>query len=639
MDMGKLLKTKVMIASSVAIITFAVFLPSLRNEFVNWDDGDYVYNNLFIRSLNTQLLKSAFTEFHASNWHPLTWLSHAFDYALWGLDPVGHHLTNSILHALNTLIVVFLVMRLMEVYKKTEGNNGRVTDRAIRITGAATGLLFGLHPLHVESVVWVAERKDLLCSFFFLLAIMIYTHYASEIGASTSRNFSSRFFNNKYLCVIGFFMLSLLSKPMAVTLPFVLLILDWYLFRTIQSLKTFWTAIVEKLPFFALVLISSILTIMAQEAGGAIKSTKAIPLAARAIVAAESLIAYLVKMVLPLNLVPFYPYPEKISFISLRYIIPIVILLAVTASCIAVIKKQKLWMAVWSYYVITLIPVLGIVQVGGQAMADRYTYLPSLGPFLLIGLTAAKVYENAAASHRWGMMSNVAVLFISITMLVSISYATVKQIGIWKNSIVFWNYVIDKEPGRVPFAHNNLGNAYRSRGQLDMAIAQYRIALSLKPDYADARNHLGTAYINLGNAYRSRGQLDMAIAQYRTALGLMPDFADAHIDLGNAYISKGLVDMAIEQYKTAVSLKPDYAMAHNNLGNAYKSKGRLDMAIEQYRTALGLKPDFAMAHFNLGLTYLEKGYKDMARTEFELVLTIKPGDRRARQALNSMMSK
>jgi tetratricopeptide (TPR) repeat protein len=635
-NMNRILRTKSFIASSVALVAFIVFLPSLRNEFVNWDDNNYVYDNSFIRSLDTQLLKSAFMGFHASNWHPLTWISHAIDYAMWGLNPLGHHLTNNILHALNTLIVVLLVMRLMEIFNKTTENKGLAEPflhvRTIVITGVATGLLFGLHPLHVESVAWVAERKDLLCAFFFLLSITTYTHYVSEVNACASNNSASRFFNKKYLFAIGFFTLSLLGKPMAVSLPFVLLILDWHLFRRIQSLKAFWTVSIEKLPFLVLALISSILTLLAQEAGGAIKSIEAIPLASRVIVAAKSLIAYLVKMILPFNLVPFYPYPENISLFSLEYIIPVVIVIAITATCIAVMGKQKLWMSVWSYYVITLIPVLGIVQVGGQAMADRYTYLPSLGVFFIIGLTFARVYEKVAASDRWRVMLKTATFLMAMTTLVSLSYATVMQIGVWKNSIVFWNYVIDKDPGGGPRAHNNLGVAYSSKGQFDMAIEQYRIASRLMPDDAGV-------YFNLGRAYFSKGLVDMAIEQYQTALSLKPDYAKAHNNLGEAYMYKGQFDMAIEEYRIALRLMPDDAEAHYNLGEAYMYKGGMDMAIEEYQTALSLKPDDPKAHFNLGVIYLGNGSMARAKAEFEMVLKIKPGDYWARQMLNSMLSK
>ena len=256
--MNKILKPTLIIAGAVATVTFMVYLPSLQNGFV-WDDGAYVLKNIFIRSLNLHLLKSAFTGFHASNWHPLTWLSHALDYAIWGLDPLGHHLTNVILHALNTFLVVVLSVSLLEAREipplpepapargGDEGEGEKAEERFTfhgsrftLITAAVTGLLFGLHPLHVESVAWVAERKDLLCAFFYLLTILTYREYVKEIGILGSITSASRLFNRKYLMVIGFFTLSLLSKPMAVSLPLVLLILDWYLFGRIRSLKTFW---------------------------------------------------------------------------------------------------------------------------------------------------------------------------------------------------------------------------------------------------------------------------------------------------------------------------------------------------------------------------------------------------------------
>ena len=627
---------KYYLAAFVSLITFLVYLKSLQNEFINWDDTEYVVNNPYIHSFNLPFFKWVFFDFYVANWHPLTWLSHALDYAAWGLNPLGHHLTNNILHALCTFIVVLLVIRLMTVYKRVAGNHVAsqpfLSARTIGITGAVTGLLFGLHPLHVESVAWVAERKDLLCAIFYLLSITTYTHYVSEVSEKAFVGSASRFFNKTFFFTLGCFLLALLSKPMAVTLPFVLLILDWYPFRRIQSLKTFWAAFIEKLPFLALTLISSIITVMAQRAGGAMEEMKSVSLPARLLVAVKSLIAYLWKMTLPSNLTPFYPYQGNISISSIEYIMAIILTVGITVTCLAVLRQQKLWISLWSYYVITLTPVLGIVQVGSQTMADRYTYLPSLGPFLLIGLIAAKSYEGMTALKGWKVIIRITSLFFVLVMFVSISYATIKQIGIWKNSFVFWDYVLAKEPVRIPFAYISLGEAYRSKGQVDMAIAQYQTALRLKPDYAEA-------YLNLGEAYKSKGQFDMAIAQYQTALRFKPNFAEAYYNLGIAYKSKGQFDMAIAQYQTALRLKPNFIEAYYNLGIAYNSKGQFDMAIAQYQTALRLKPNFAEAHFNLGLIYLNKGSKDMARIEFELGLKIRPDDYRAQQVLNSIITK
>jgi hypothetical protein len=546
---GLALRTRALIAASAGFLTFLVFLPALRNGFINWDDNEYVYDNPFIRSLDTRLLKSAFGGFHASNWHPLTWISHALDYLFWGLHPLGHHLTNNILHALNTVIVVLLVMQLMEILKNTGGSNAFLNSRTVGITGAITGLLFGLHPLHVESVAWVAERKDVLCAFFFLLSLTAYTKHAEAVRRGPAPDAAgSPLFGAWYFLSFGFFAFALMSKPMAVTLPAVLLILDWYPLGRISSLKTVARACAEKLPFFALSLLSSIVTILAQKAGGAMTLTEAVPLSTRVIVAVKALAVYLWKMIVPLNLVPFYPYPKDVSVFSPGYLFPIFLVIGITAACVVSSKKHRIWPAVWGYYVITLLPVLGIIQVGGQSMADRYTYLPGIGPFLLVGLAGAKICEKVAALDRHRAMAGIAALSAALAVLTSISYATVRQIGIWKDSAVFWNYVIREEPQGVPVAYNNLGLVYASEGRWDKALAEFRTALLLKPDYAEARR-------NLGIAYASQGRWDSAITEYQEALRLKPQYAEAHYDLGIAYASQGRWDDAITEYRTALRLK------------------------------------------------------------------------------------
>jgi protein O-mannosyl-transferase len=599
--MNKNPKTISIIAISLAIVTFTVYLPALWNQFLYWDDNLYVYENYFIRSIDAQLFKLSFLGFHASNWHPLTWLSHAADYSLWGLDPLGHHLSNNILHAFNTLVVVILIFKLLSVYKERTIALRETTlldDQRMLIAAGVTGLLFGLHPIHVESVAWVAERKDLLCALFFLLSILSYVKCPNAADHNDQKTFKSIYRDRHYLLALIFFTLALLSKPMAVTLPVVLLILDWCVTKRIRSVKSLRTAVTEKIPFIALSLISSILTVLAQKAGGAMLMTEIVPLSVRLLVAVRSLMMYLWKMLVPVDLLPYYTYPKDVSLFSPEYIAVVVLGVVTTIACVVLAKKQKVLLSAWGYYVITLIPVLGIIQVGAQSMADRYTYLPSLGPFLIVGLITANTYGTVINASRWREISRPAFIFIALAIIVSLSYATIKQIGIWKNSIVFWNYVIEKEPSRVPIAHYNLGFVYKNQGLLDKAIEQYRLVISIKRDYAEAYNNLGIIYKN-----------------------------------------QGLFDLAIEQYRMALSIKGDYAEAHNNLGIAYSRKGLYDLAIEQYRIALSMRPDDAEAHFNLGRAYLSKGSKDLARSEFELGLKAKPDDYRARQILNSMISK
>ncbi len=362
---------KYALAGLISLTTFVVYLSSLQNAFVLWDDEYYVLENPHIRSFDLNFFKWAFFDFYAANWHPLTWISHALDYAVWGLDPMGHHLTNNILHAVNTFLVVLLVVRLLasrQADKLTSSpgtsvsaeppgaDNSRFTihdSRFALIAAGVTGLLFGLHPIHVESVAWVAERKDLLCALFYLLCIMEYARYAdSTTPPSPSYLFSpanppecgKKKWQRRwrYLSALSFFILALLSKPMAVTLPFVLLILDWYPLQRIISLRTFKTAFIEKLPFIALSISSSILTILAQKAGGTIATIEAIPLSTRMLVAAKSLVAYIWKMIVPVHLLPYYPYPKDAALFSVDYISAIALTVAISAVCIVMAKKQKL---------------------------------------------------------------------------------------------------------------------------------------------------------------------------------------------------------------------------------------------------------------------------------------------------------
>ena len=492
---------KYYLATSVSLITFIVYLSTLHHEFVEWDDAQYVVENFHIRSIDWTLVKWAFSAFHAGNWHPLTWISHALDYALWGLNPLGHHLTNVILHAVNTFLVVLLIKELLTVAGRTAINTGRsefLSERTILVAAGTTGFLFGLHPLHVESVAWVAERKDLLCALFFLLSIIAYTKYVGRLSCEASPEKSSSWsYRRHYLVALGFFILALLSKPMAVSLPCVLLILDWYPFNRIRSRKTLLTAGIEKLPFIALSILSSVLTILAQRAGGAIVSMDSAPLPTRILVGVRSLMVYLGKTVVPLNLSPFYPYPKDASTMSWEYLVAIVLTIGITLLCLVMVKKQKLWLSVWSYYVVTLIPVIGIVQVGRQAMADRYTYLPSLGPFLILGLAVAWASRlaNAVPQRRTIIksMSTVLTLFVFVAM----TYLTFHQIGIWKNSIRLWTYVVEQRPERIQLAYYFRGLAYENMGQFEQAIEDFDRAIVLDPYFRDAFLNRGTAFENI----------------------------------------------------------------------------------------------------------------------------------------------
>jgi protein O-mannosyl-transferase len=576
------------LAALAALIALIVYLPALRNDFVYWDDNLYIFQNTHIQSFDFAFVKWAFLNFSASNWHPLTWMSHALDYAVWGLNPLGHHLTNIILHAVNTFLVVFVIVRLVEVLKErtTETRvSAFLNNRTILIIAGVTGLLFGLHPLHVESVAWVSERKDLLCALFFLLSIMSYAKYArgqeSEGGGNARAGLQDAFINKHYFFALGFFILALLSKPMAVTLTVVLLILDWFPLKRIRSFNAFRAVLVEKLPFFALSLISSALTILAQRAGGSLSSIENVPLSIRVLVGAKSLVDYLWKMIVPLNLVPFYPYPKGVSFLSIEYFPAIAIAIGITAACWAMAKTRKVWPAAWGYYVVTLIPVLGIVQVGGQSMADRYTYLPSLGPFLVMGLLIAWVWEKVNTMHQWGLIIKLFCITSALFMVAALSSLTVEQIGRWKNSVELWTYVIDKEPERVPLAYNNLGMFFYKSGQFDMAIENFGKAVAVKSVYIDA-------YSNLGMAFYRIGQYNEAIENFDKAIALDPEYYKAYNNRALAFGKIGRFDKAIEDYNKTIALKPSSPQVYLNRGNLYFKTGRKEHAIADFQKACDL---------------------------------------------------
>jgi Flp pilus assembly protein TadD len=604
-------------------MTFSVYLPALRNDFVSWDDDLYLINNPHIRSLNWAFFKWAFSGFYASNWHPLTWASHAFDYAFWGLNPLGHHLTNNILHAVNTFLVVLLCIKLLEMWKERsmpEEASPFLDGQRILIAAGVTGLLFGLHPLHVESGAWVAERKDLLCGLFFLLSIAAYANHIRGLVNEPleRRKTASLFFNRSYLASLVFFVLALLSKPMAVSLPVVLLLLDWYPFQRIRSWKSFRDSGVEKLPFIACSLISSILTIMAQRTEGAMTMTAAVPLRARMLVAANAFVTYLGKIAVPVDLSPYYPYPklQEVTLLSPQYLFAVIFVVGLTAILFGAAKKRRVWLSAWGYYVVTLIPVIGILQVGSQAMADRYTYLPSLGPFLLIGLIAAWVWAKADSLRQWSPAVKGFTIALAISLVISLSYATLKQIALWRDALTLATDMVRKSPDAA-LPHNNLGAAYGKQNRLNEAVNEFITALRLAPAFALPHNNLGAAYLK-------QNRLDEAVNEFITALKLDPDSAEAHTDLGAAYLHQNRFNEAIHEFITALKLDPDSAEAHTNLGTAYLHQNRLDEAIHELIAALKLDPDSADAYTNLGIAYLHQNRLDDAANELRAALKLKP---------------
>jgi hypothetical protein len=422
------ISTRILSGIAVAFVSFLVFLPALQLKFVNRDDTHYVSNNKFIRDFDAAFFKKAFLDFYFANWHPFTWVSHALDYALWGMNPIGHHLTNIIFHSANAFLVVLLVYHFFEALRcKTHCDtsinaNSFPSEKFLCIAAITTGLLFSLHPLRVESVAWVSERKDLLCGFFFLLSLLSYFKYllSSENRLGLVSNFSKH-----YLLSLLFFVCALLSKPMAVTLPVVLLILDWYPFGRIRSPKNFISTIFEKIPFLALSFAVAIITYFAQKSGGAVIEEHSISLTSRLLVSATSLVKYLGDMLWPFGLNPFNTYPQDVNMSSPYFVSFSLIAITITVAAIFASKWWKWCIAVWGYYCVTLLPVIGIVKVGIQATADRYTYLPSIALTMVVGAAFAFVFEKLDCSkkHRKMLIAIAGVVILTLLGYVAINSA------------------------------------------------------------------------------------------------------------------------------------------------------------------------------------------------------------------------
>lgn len=572
------IKNLFIVSFLVSLVTVLVYLPTLHNDFVNWDDDEYVYENPNIQSIGMKSIKWMFTAFHSANWHPVTWLSHTVDYAIWGLNPMGHHLTSVIFHGINTFLVVILITRLIRLKSENAYH-----QRYSLIAGAITGLLFGLHPLHVESVAWVSERKDVLYAFFFLLSIVMYIKYVSAEQGKRVLLYG--------LC-LGFFIFSVMSKPMAVTLPAVLLILDVYPLERL-SLKNIFTShrtvLMEKLPLLGLSIVSIVLTVFAQQEIGAIKGLQSATLQDRIFVAFNALMFYIQKILWPKNLVPMYPYPSNVSVFMIEYIVSILLVLGITVCCFYVWRKQKIWLTVWAYYVITLLPVLGIIKVGHQAAADRYTYMSSLGPFLLIGLLVAKLTGRTLTEETgkvFTKLPKVATTIVTTIIFVMLINITVNQQKIWKDAQTIWNSVLKIFPENTYLAYFKLGRFYQSLGQSYKAVEYYKMVIKLYPN--DMKTHN-----NLGNIYKSMGMVNEAIEHYKFAIKIKPYTPELHNNIANAYLSKGLIDKAIRHYKIALEIKDDFANAHYNLAIAYKLKGFTDEAEKHFRIAHQLNPALA----------------------------------------------
>jgi len=558
------------------LATSAVYWHVTGHDFVNLDDNVYVYENRHVQNgLTVDSMIWAFTTTHAGFRIPLTWLSLMLDFELYGLNAGGYHLTNLLLHIANVLLV-FFILKLM--------------------TGAPwrsgfVAALFALHPLHVESVAWVTERKDVLSTLFWLLTMWGYLGYVERPGM------------RRYLLIIVSFTLGLMAKPMLVTLPFVLLLLDYWplgRFQVGQSadapaapvqvpikpgqpMSAVLSLVWEKIPLFALVAVSSVVTFLAQKSAGAVAHLETWSIRIRIANGLVSYVKYLGKMIWPHPLAVFYPHPGS-SLPMWQAAGAGLLLVTISVMVLRASRRHPYLMVGWLWYLGTLVPVIGLVQVGPQAMADRFTYIPLIGLYIVIAWGVPEIVPRWP--HRKLHLAT-----LSTTLFLFLMALTWKQVQYWKNDISLFERTLEVTSNNW-LSNNNLGVALDRKGRTDDAIKHYLEALRIKPNHVEAHN-------NLGVALDGKGRTDDAIKHYLEALRIEPDYAEAHNNLGIAFYRKGRTDDAIKHYLEALRIKPNHVEAHNNLGIAFARKGNIDVALKHFQKALQIDPNFSYARDNL----------------------------------------
>jgi Flp pilus assembly protein TadD len=585
------------------VLTLSILLVfwQVRNfDFLNYDDNLYVYENpQVLNGLTFHGVVWAFTTGKTGYWHPLTWLSFMLDCQLFGANAGRIHLVSVFLHILNTLLLFAFLKKMTRSLWPS----------------AFVAAAFALHPMHVQSVAWVAERKDMLSTLFLLLTLTVYVGYVRR---------RSLF---RYLLTILLFALGLLAKPMLVTLPFILLLLDyWPLNRfEVSPEKTLggksrkplppferrtvlYRILIEKIPLFILSAVSSVITFLAQQASGIVADINILPFYDRIANAFLSYAKYIGKMFWPQNLAVFYPLDTG-SIRIWQVALCALLLLVITVFVIRFRQNQKYLLVGWFWFVGTLIPVIGLVQVGTQSLADRYTYIPYIGLFLMIACGIPELLS------RWPYRKIVLGISMMIALM-AMGICAVIQVSYWHNSTMLFSHAIEVTQNNY-VAHLNLGDALRRQGKLDEALNQFLVVLRLQPNSADAHDYLGIAL-------QKEGRFADALAHFNMALKLTPDSPPIHLDFGTALLEDGRVSEAIEQFNIVLKTEPYSAKAHNNLGYALLQQGKLDEAVGHLRQAVQIHPDFPEAHNNLGIALKRQDKFAQALAEYTQSLRLKP---------------
>jgi protein O-mannosyl-transferase len=601
---------------AVVLVTFGAFLPALQNGFVDLDDDTNFLNNANYRGLAWNQIRWMFTTFHMGHYQPLSWMTLGADYLFWGMDASGYHLTNVVLHSVNALIFYFVCLRLLKL------SIPGAKDLPGRAAAAAAALLFAIHPLRVESVAWITERRDVLSAAFFLLTLLAY------LNAATAETRTAWL---KWLSAsIALYALSLLSKATGMTLPVVLLLLDIYVLKRLGGGRGSWrgrdarSVWIEKVPFVVLAVVAAVVAALAQQSIGAMVSLARYGVAERAAQVFYGLVFYLWRTLVPSGLSPLYEVPRNFSPWEPMYAAAAVLVVGLSAALFFLRRRWAAVWAAWVYYIVMLLPVSGIAQSGSQLVADRYSYLSCLGWCVL---AAGGVYLLWSRDRRSRTVASAAA---AAAICVSLAFLTWRQAQIWHDSETLLTYVLAHDPNSR-IAQNNLGNLLYHRGKVDEAIARYRKAIDSNPYY-------DYTYGNLAVALASQGKTDEAIAMYRTALGLNPRFTTARVRLAELLVRTGRNDDAISEFRKAVELEPSSSEAHHRWGNALMRAGDWGAAAEQYREALKTDPKNLELRTNLGGALAALNQDSAAIAEYRATLEVEPNYISARYNLGLLLA-
>jgi tetratricopeptide (TPR) repeat protein len=582
------------------LITFAAFWQVRNNEFINLDDDLYVTDNVYVsKGLTFHSIFWALTSVYRGHWHPITWLSHMFDYDLYGLNSSGHHLTNLIFHIANALLLFILFHRMTSAPWRS----------------GFLAALFALHPLHVESVAWVAERKDVLSAFFWMLAIWAYVYYVEKPKL------------NRYLFVVLCFLLALMSKPVAVTLPFALLLLDFWPLRRLRlgiidnglnpSISKFMNAVhrrvvfsrlvLEKIPLFLLAAVLSLVTVLAHRGSGAVSSIGGVSLEARIGNALVSYVKYIEKMIWPDRLAVLYPHP---IILPLWKVAGAVLMLAMISVLVILAgRKRPYYIMGWLWYLGTLLPTIGLVQAGVQGMADRFTYIPMIGLFIMV------VYGISDIVREW-RCSKVVLTISGAVWLLILMVSTVNQVQLWRNSVTLFNHTL-KVTVNNSLIENNLGVTLARQGKDYDAAVHYKKALEINPRYSDAHYNLAALLVR-------QGKDQEAMVHFVEALRAKPNSAEAHNDLGVFLTKHGKIQEAIFHFLEAIRINPNYGGAYFNLGLVLLEQRRNEEAISSFNEALRINPEKAEIQHHLGAALAGAGKTAEAAVHYNVALKMNP---------------